>query len=139
MAVFDNDRLSNWVAGAVLTWILMFLLWGLLLFQIVLKVPTATIGTFCCLGCVMQMAITPWLFSARATPQNPKGLYLRRALAITVWFTGIGLLFCYFLQRGLPKDADSGLFVAIAYGVTASFGVVCLVAVGMLSRRRKHS
>ena len=133
--LFDNDRLSLWFAGAVFTWVMIFLLWGLLVFHLWLRVPIATLGAFASLACALQMAITPWLFSARATSRNPNGLVLRRFAAVIVWFTGTALLICYFVQRGLPSSPDSRLFVTDMFGVTVALGAVGLIVVGVISRR----
>lgn len=133
--LFDNDRLSHWFAGAVFTWVMMFVLWGLLFFHLWLRVPVATVAAFTSLACVLQLATTPWLFSARATNQNPKGLVLRRSAAVTVWLTGTAMLFFYYIQRGWPRDSDSNLFRAIMFGGTVALGAVGLIVVGVISRR----
>jgi succinate dehydrogenase hydrophobic anchor subunit len=93
MALLDNDRLSHWFAGAVFTWVMIFLIWGVLVFHLWLKVPTATIAEFTGIGFALQLAITPWLFSARATRQNPSGQITQRAAAVTVLLYAEALLF----------------------------------------------
>jgi hypothetical protein len=59
--LFDNDRLSHRFAGAVLSWLAMFLLWGLLIFHLWLRVPTAKVAMFTAICCAVQLGVTPWL------------------------------------------------------------------------------
>src|ERR1700687_4693681 len=85
--LFDNDRLSHWFAGALFSWLMMFLLLGLPIFHLWLKIPTPTIAMVTGICCATQLAATPWLFSARATRQNPSGRIARRGIAVAAWFS----------------------------------------------------
>lgn len=52
---FDNDRLSHWLAVAVFTRVIIFLIWGFLVFHLWLKAPTATIAPFTGTCCAVQL------------------------------------------------------------------------------------
>jgi hypothetical protein len=90
--LLDNNRLSHWLAGSVFSWVMMFLLLGLPIFHLWLKVPTSTIAMYMGLCCAMQLAIVPWLFSARATAQSPRGRIASRAVAVIVLSSATTLL-----------------------------------------------
>jgi hypothetical protein len=136
--LFDNDRLSHWFAGAVLSWLTMFLLWGLLVFHSWLKVPTMKIAVFTGICGAVQLAITPWLFSARATRDNPSGRIAQRATALTVLFSAVTLLFFYYLRRSWPDDVETRRFTAIAMSGTVALGIFALIMICVVSRRRKE-
>lgn len=137
--LFNNDRLSHWFAGAALTWLAIFLLWALPIFHLWLKVPTTRIAIYTVVCCAMQLAVTPWLFSARATSQNPQGLFGRRAVALIAWFSATALfLFCY-IPFTLFGDTDSRMFAGISFVMTILFAVLAFVTVNVMSRRRDHA
>jgi hypothetical protein len=136
---FDNDRLSHWLAGALFSWVMTFLLLGLPIFHVWLKVPIARITTFTGICCALQLVITPWLFSARATRQNPSGRIFQRATAVVVLFSVITLLFFYYLRRSWPEDIETRRFTNIAMAGTIVFGVVFLAGYGVVSRHRKKT
>lgn len=125
--LLNNDRLSHWLAGAFLTWALIFLIWAFPIFHWWLDVPTVRIATYIGLCCVVQLAVTPWLFTARATRENPCGLVGQRAGALIIFFSVIGLLFFSFLHR----------LNLIAITVVVAYAAVCLVIAGVLSRHRR--
>jgi hypothetical protein len=104
---FDNDRVSYWFAGALLSWLTTFLLLGLPIFHLWLKVPTPAIATFTGTCCAVQLAVTTWLFSARATRQNPSGRMAQRTVAVIVWFSTMTLLLTYYLRRSFPEDIET--------------------------------
>jgi hypothetical protein len=110
----DNDRMSHWFAGAMLSWTGVFLLLGLLVFHLWLKVPVAKIASFTGICCVVQLAVTPWLFHARSTPQNPPGRIRERVIALSVLFSAVSLLFFYYLRRSAPEDIETLQFTTIA-------------------------
>jgi hypothetical protein len=66
--------------GAVLSWTAAFFLLGLPVFHLWLQVPIKKIATFTAFACILQLVVTPWLFKARATMQNPIGLRLKRSV-----------------------------------------------------------
>ena len=134
--LFDNDRLSHWFAGAVLSWLIMFLLWGLLIFHLWLRVPTAKIAMFTGICCALQLAITPWLFSARATNENPSGRIAKRAAAATVLLSATTLLFFYFLRHSWPDDIETRRFTAIAMSGIVGLSIIALIVIFVRSRQR---
>jgi hypothetical protein len=126
--MLNNDRFSHWCIGAVLGWALVFALWGLPIFHFWLRVPIPTILTFTGLACVIQLILTPWLFSARSTRQNPGGDRVKRGLTIAVWFTMLAMLFDYFLFRGSsPDPVVRMVFLATPVGMAAAWVVILLV------------
>jgi hypothetical protein len=137
--MFNNDRISHWFVGAVFTWVIVFLLWGLLVLHLWLKVPVAKVAILTGLACAVQLAVTPWLFSARATRQNPNGMIARRARAVIVWFSVTALLFFCYFPLSLHRGSDSRLFSTIAFAMTVVLGLVAFIIVGVVSRRHKDS
>jgi hypothetical protein len=115
----------------------MFLLVGLPIFHLWLRVPLPKIAMFAGICCVVQLGVTPWLFSARATCENPSGRVAQRAMAVTVLFSGIALLLFYYLRLSWPDDTETRRFAAIALSLTVGVGIVAVIAVYVLSRRRK--
>lgn len=130
-----HDRLSHCFAGSLLGWGAMFLIGGLLVSHLWLKVPIAKIATFMGICCAMQLAVTPWLFSARATPQIPEGRPFRARAAVVVLFSGWSLLFFYYLRRGSPEDLDTRRFTAIALVGTIVLAAALLAINFSRSRR----
>jgi hypothetical protein len=102
--LLNNDRLSHWCLGVFFSWIVCFLLFGIPLFHLWLGFSIAKIAISLGICCGVQLAITPWLYSSRATPQNPDGLVGRRAAAVFVWFSLTALLLFYYIQRGWPSN-----------------------------------
>jgi len=129
----NNDRLSHWLAGAVLAWGTTFLLLFLPAFHFWLKVPTAKVATLTGLFCAVQLAVTPWLFSARATSQNPKGRPAQRSAAVAVMASLMALIFFGYIGGLWPRDEDTREFVFIGVGLTALLVIVLIVT------RRKWS
>ena len=95
----DNDRLSHWFIGALLTWILISLLMGFPIFHFWLGFATTKVMVFMASCFFAQLAITPWLFSARSTPQNPSGNIARRTWVVILWVSTTGFLLFSFLHR----------------------------------------
>lgn len=139
MALLDNDRLSHWFAGALFTWLMIFLIWGLLLFHLWLKIPTARIAAYTGICCAMQLAITPWLFSARSTRQNPKGLVTRRAGALIVLFLGITLLLLSYIPIFVLRDRESRQFGVMSLVTILLLALAGLIKFGVFPRRGKDS
>jgi len=136
---FDNDRLSHWFAAVLCTWLFMFLFWGVLVFHLVFKVPLFTITGFTAIACAMHLAFTPWMFTARATVQHPRGHFAQTASAVILWLTLECLLFFYFIQRPWPEDPGSRFFREIIFTVIVSLSLLALVSVAIISRRRNAS
>jgi len=137
--LINNDRLSHWFASAVLSWTASLLLLFIPIFHLLLGFRIAKIAVFAGIGCAGQLAVTPWLFSARATAQNPTGNITLRAVAVILWFSSSALLIFYYIQRDWPNNPDAQLFRACVIGTTIAFGIVALIVVGVVSRRRGNS
>jgi hypothetical protein len=132
--MLNNDRLSHWCVSAVLAWAAAFGLLGLPIFHLWLAVPINKIAVFSLLACALQLAFTPWLFSARATIQNPAGLLLRRGVAVIVWLSLLGLLFACFVLRDAPSDSGAR---AIFLGGPIVLGTVALIVLALISPKKK--
>jgi small-conductance mechanosensitive channel len=127
----NNDRLSHWLVGAVFSWGLTFLLLFFPIFHWWLNVPTTKVATLTGLFCAAQLAITPWLFSARATRQNPNGRPAQRAVAVAVLASLIALLFFGYISGLWPKDAATREFASVGLALTV------LLAILLVAMRRK--
>jgi len=111
----------------LLGWLLMFLLLGLPIFHVWLKIPTQKIAIVTAICCATQLAVTPWLLSARATREQ-------RGIAVYAWFLATMLLLLYYLRRSFPEDPATRQFVAIGIGVAVLFGVR-----GLIRHRRRST
>ena len=129
----NNDRLSHWLVGLLFSWGLTFLLLFLPIFHVLLKVPTAKVATLTGLFCAVQLSVTPWLFSARATRQNPSGRPAQRAAAVTVMASLMALLFFAYIGGLWPRDEGTREFASIGLGLTA------LLVIVLIATRRKWS
>jgi hypothetical protein len=134
--LFDNDRLSHWFGGALFSWLMMFSLLGLPIFHLWLKIPTPTIATVTGICCATQLAVTPWLFSARATRENPGGRIAQRGIAVFAWFSAMLLLLLYYLRRSFPEDTGTRQFTAIGIGITILFGTGGIIRYVLVPSRR---
>jgi hypothetical protein len=137
--LFDNDHLSHWFAGALLSWLMMFLLLGLPIFHLWLKIPSSPIAMVTGICCATQLATTPWLFSARAARQNPSGGIARRGIAVTAWFSAVALLLLFCLGRSFPEDSETRQFVAIGIGITILFGIGGLIRYVLIPSGRNRN
>jgi hypothetical protein len=102
--LLNNDRLSHWCVSILFGWTVCFSLFGIPIFHFWLGFSIVKIAVSVGICCGVQLAITPWLFSARATPQNPGGLIGRRTAAVFVWYSLTALLLFYYIQRGWPSN-----------------------------------
>lgn len=132
----DNDRLSHWFVGAALSWLLFFVLVGLLVFHLGLKVPIAPIAAFNGIFCAVQLLVTPWLFSARATPQNPRGNRARITAVVYVWLTVGILLFLYYIRRTWIEDIETRDFTTIAMLMMVPIGILGFIRYRVVLRRQ---
>jgi hypothetical protein len=128
----NNDRLSHWLVGILFAWGLTFLLFFFPIFHSWLKVPTAKVAALTGLFCAVQLAVTPWLFSARATSQNPSGRPTQRAAAVAVLASLMALIFFAFIGGFWPRDEGTREFVFIGLGLTA------LLAIFLVATRRRR-
>jgi hypothetical protein len=137
---FNNDRLWHWFAVPPLVWLAVFLLVGFPLFHLLLHVPIAKIALCAGIPCAAQLAVTPWLYSARKTPQHPAGRIKQRIVAVTVWITILNFLFFYSIRRGWPDAPGTREFTSIGFGVTALFAILFpSTKLYLVSRREKDS
>jgi hypothetical protein len=136
VVMINDDRLSQWLAGALLAWTVCCLFLFVPIFHLLLGFPTAKVIISAAIGCTMQLAFTPWLFSARATASNPNGITGRRSIAVIVWLTSTALVFFYYIQRSWPMNSDAKVFRICLFGTTIALGILALVIVGIVSNRR---
>lgn len=129
----NNDRLSHWLLGLLFSWGLTLVLLFLPIFHVWLKVPISKVATLAGLFCAVQLAVTPWLFSARATGQNPSGRPAQRAAAVAVMASLMALLFFGYIGALWPRDEGSRAFTSIGLGLTA------LLVIFLVATRRKWS
>jgi hypothetical protein len=135
VVLLNNDRLSHWYLGILFGWTVCFLLLAIPIFHLWLGFSITKIAISVAICCGVQLAITPWLYSARATPQNPDGLVGRRAAVVFVWYSLTALLLFYYIQRGwasnpTAQQARTIMFVAL---------VVFLITLGVLLRYNTRS
>jgi NADH:ubiquinone oxidoreductase subunit 6 (subunit J) len=135
--LIDNDRVSHWLAGAVCSWSAFYLLVCIPIFHLWLKAPVAKIAVYVGACCVVQLMATPWLFSARATPQNPVGNVALRSKVVVVWLSLTSILLMYIGQRGLPTTRENTELRLIMFGTPVLLGLVGLVTVAIRFRERK--
>lgn len=135
--LINNDRLSHWCAGAVFGW-LVFLFLGILVLHSGLKVPIAKIVSFTGVCCAVQLAVTPWLYRARATSGNPRGRPVDRAAALSVLSSAITLLFFYYLRYSYPGDIETRHFTTIGLIGTVPAMVLIFIVVAWSHRKRRE-
>jgi len=93
----NNDRLSHWYVGILLSWIVCFLLFGIIIFHLWLGFSIVRIAVSVSICCGVQLIILPWLYSARVTSKNPGGLIGQRTAAVCVWLSLTALLLFYYI------------------------------------------
>jgi hypothetical protein len=131
--MLNNDRLSHWCAGAVLGWAASFVLLGLPVFHSWLAVPIGTIVAFMVLAACLQLAATPWLFSARATTHNPIGQPVKRTAVVIIWLSLTALLLAYFVLHGAPPNLGAR---AVFFGTPIVVGTGALIALSLDARHK---
>jgi hypothetical protein len=60
--LLNNDRLSHWLAAAVLSWTAFLLLLFIPIFHLLLGFPISKIAVSAGICCAVQFAVTPWYF-----------------------------------------------------------------------------
>lgn len=133
-----SDRLSHWFAAAILAWLVLFLLVGFPVFHLWLHIPIAKIAGYTSILCVVQLAVAPWLYFARRTPQHPAGRIKQRIAAGTVWLTILMFLFFYSVRRSWPDAPGTREFTSIGFGVTALFAILFPTIQFYLASRRRQ-
>jgi hypothetical protein len=128
----NNDSLLLWCFGPVVGWALGALVFGIPI-HLAFGVRPSSIALFFAIQCALQIAMTPWLFAARAMPRNPRGQMLRRTKVVIVWLT----LACEtaFLQMSGGDFTDRAA-VTIFLGAPIVLGAISLIAVHWFQRRR---
>ena len=81
-----NDSLVFWCVGPLFGWAVLGVLLGTPI-HIALGIPVSSIALFVAIQCALQIAVSPWLFAARATTSNPAGQPHRRAVLVVIWLT----------------------------------------------------
>lgn len=132
--MFNNDRLSHWCLGVVLSWPIHFVLWILPIFHLWLKIPIKTVAAYTALAAGVQLAVTPWLFAARATRENPAGRRVQRTAVVIVWISLTAFLFACFMLHGEPPDPGAR---AIFLGGPIVTGAGALIALALVWRKQK--
>lgn len=135
--LFNNDRLSHWFAGALASWLIFFLIVCLPVFHFLLRVPTNLVAAFTGIFCAGQLAVTPWIFRARATPQNPIGRTALRALSIYIWFSVSMLFFLYYFRLVWSQDIETRRFTTITMLIMLLFGAANVIRYGIVLRRQE--
>lgn len=134
--MFDSDRISHWYIGSLLSWAAYALVVGIPVFHLWLGVSIARIVSFAAIACVLQWAITPLLFSARRTRQNPTGRFARGAIAMILLCCSIAIEFAYFVQLGQPQNPE---LRGILFGTPILAAIAGLIVVCIFSRCHKKS
>ncbi|HEY7405510.1 MAG TPA: hypothetical protein VIB39_18430 [Candidatus Angelobacter sp.] len=131
--MLKNDRLSHWCVGAVLSWTTAFFLIGLPIFHFWLQASIKKIALFTVLACVLQLAVTPWLFEARASAQNPTGIRSKRTAAVVIWLSLLIFLFnCFVLRDAAPDFGARVIFL----GGPILLGTLTLIIRKIVVRKR---
>lgn len=125
---YNRDNLLHNLTVVLAGWIVMFLCIGLPIFHLGLSVSLQRIALFCAMSCALQVLITPWLYSSRATNQHPEGKRLQIAAAFAIWATSNLFLFLVFIQYG--KAAHWTATLCFDGLISIIFGAAILV-VGM--------
>jgi hypothetical protein len=116
-----------------LGWVLCFLIIGIPILHFGLNLSLMRIAILAAIACASQLMFVPWLYSARATSQNPQGFVLRRAAAVLGWLSLMTLsLFCY-LQSTWP-DNPRGREARIILSVSLAVIVIFLIAAVAITR-----
>ena len=89
----------------------------------VLGIPFSSVALFAVIQCALQIAVTPWLFAARATADNPAGRPLRRATVVIVWVTLASVAAFVQMLHGNFTDKSAAVFLGtpIVLGLISLF------------------
>ena len=134
---FNNDRISHWYAGALLSWVIFFGVIGIPIFHVLLSASIAKVATYVGVCCGTQLAVTPWFFSARATRENPTGKLARRSVAVIVWITSTALILAFLLQYGQPVNPRNTQLRVVMFATPTVIGLAFLAVVGIIFHDRK--
>jgi len=137
--LLNKHKLLHWLATVLLAWALYFLLLGIPIFHFCLAVSITKIASFAGIACVVQLAITPWLFSARVTPQNPNGKLARRTVAVIVWFTLFAVQIFCFAQHGWSRSSHSQVLRGVFFDAAMVAIVDVFIIIDAISRYRRNS
>jgi hypothetical protein len=132
---FGSRRVWYWLIGSVLGWGIVFLVIGLPIFHLGFRVPISTIASYLGICSLIQLAITPWFYYGRKTPQRPEGRPVHLTLAATVGVATMTVLFCFYLRLSRPDDLAIHKFTSIMMGVTVVFALL-YPSIRLASRRK---
>ncbi|MFZ0301336.1 MAG: hypothetical protein WAL75_01570 [Terracidiphilus sp.] len=135
---FDKERLSYWLAGVLLAWTMYVAVFGIPIFHLLLGIAIPTIVSFAVYACALQLAITPWIFSARVTLQNPQGKIGQRTAAIIIWFVSTASLLLYFMQRRHHAPSEGNALRGYSFDAAVVLIPVALFIVEAVWRSRRR-
>jgi hypothetical protein len=126
-----DDSLLHWCVAPLFSWTVFGILVGIPI-HIAFGISVSSIALFFAIQCALQIAVTPWLFAARATAGNPRGQRRRRTQVVIVW----GALACEaaFLQMFGGNFADKTA-VTIFLGGPIVLGSMSLIALHWFQKR----
>jgi len=133
--MFDSNNLLTWCIGPLLGWALVGVLIGVPV-HTVFGVPRSSVALFVVIQCILQIAVSPWLFAARATADNPAGRPLRRWVTVIVWLT---LATFAVDSQMLDGDLTNRGAVVIFLGGPLLLGVISVLAVRWQFQKRQRS
>ncbi len=135
----DSKRLRFLLTALIATivvWLIIFLVVGLPIAHLFFKIPVAMVASWMSICCAVQVAICPWLFYSRRTPDHPEGRITHRRLAVAVFSTTISVVFFFYLRHSRPTDSATREFSSIGMGVSSLFAVLYLLK-GFVPRQRR--
>jgi hypothetical protein len=136
--LIDKNRLSHWYAVVLSSWFLYFVVIGIPIFCFLLSVSVFKVVLFVAIGCALQLSLTPWMFAARKTRENPSGKMGQLVGSVAVWGALNLLLVALFLQYGKQMDIRHReatiLFDVLVIGI---FGVSVFVGCVLGMRQRQ--
>jgi hypothetical protein len=135
---FDNDRRSHWFGAVLVSWVGIYIFLMLVLHK-EMKFPAGLLSIIVGIGCLMNLVVTPTLFSARRIRPQRVGNVPRIANAILVQFTITGAAAVLCLLYMLPSSASTRHFEWIFLSVWVFYGVVGLVVVHFVFRGKSKS
>lgn len=132
----NDDRLSYWFAIVILCWLGYLGFLGIPIFHWGMNVSMAKVLAFACACCLLQLAVTPWMFWARATLAEPDRRFGHRIAAAGVWLVSTAIFLLFFLQYGKAIDEEHlNERLVIIGSVGILFGILALTLGVWLGRR----
>ena len=125
MLKINNESPALWCVVLFLGWAFLGVVIGIPL-HIGFGISLTSVALFVGIQFALNIVASPWLFSARATANNPGGCPLRFAVAATVWLTLASLAASLQLLDGDFTDRTA---VAAFLGTPFVLGSIALLAV----------